>query len=147
MPFVAGSDLLGMIALGELAEHGFDPPPGLHQPPRPALCSGCRFGWASDKIEPVGCQFGVQLWAPITAITERPTVKASKDLRRDRTVGIIRWRQCRRGDHAGPGDPEMQAQPVIGLMRQRVVAARGEPAKAAAAVGSRKTADRDRQAV
>jgi len=140
MPFVAGSDLLGVTALGELAEHGFDPPPGLDQPPRPALCLGRRTERPSNEFEPVGRQFGVQRWAPVTAMTECPTVKASKDLRCDRTIGIIRRRHCRRGDHTGPSDPQMQAQSKIGLMRQRVVAKGGEPAKAAAAVGSREAA-------
>jgi|1186.fasta_scaffold562665_2 hypothetical protein len=47
-------------------------------------------------------------------------------------------RQGRRGDHAGSSDEQVQTQPVVGLVRQRVVPERAQAAEAPAAVRAAK---------
>src|SRR3954466_9917674 len=83
VPLVPGPDPLGVVALGELGQHGLDPPPRLDQPRRPPPRPGVLPPRGRDQVEPVGGELGAQGRAPVALVAERPTREAGEELGRD----------------------------------------------------------------
>ena len=109
VPLVAGADLFGVEALGQPAEHGFDPPAGLHEPSRPGRRLGGLSARRRDQVEAIGAEFRPQRRAPVAAVAQSSTLQSGEELGRDRPVGVVRRRQRGRGDHAGPSDDRLLA--------------------------------------
>jgi hypothetical protein len=91
---------------------------------------GCLAACRRDQVEAAGGEFRPQRRAPVAAVAQGPSLKAGEELERDRPIGLVGGRQRGCGDQAGPSDAQVQAQPVVGLVRKRVVSERGQSADA-----------------
>jgi hypothetical protein len=59
MPVVAGAGLFGVVALGELAEDGFNAPSGVDEPGRPAWALRVLAARGRKQIDTAGGEFGL----------------------------------------------------------------------------------------
>src|SRR3954466_12615065 len=60
VPLVPRPDPLGVVALGELAQHGLDPAPRRPQPHRPPPRPGALPAGRRDQVEPAGEELGAR---------------------------------------------------------------------------------------
>ena len=95
MPGIARPHPLGMVALGELAQHGFDATARLHQPARPASIGIGLARWRRHERHAVGGKLGAERRAPVGTVAQRPAGLAGQQFGRERPVRRIGRRQRR----------------------------------------------------
>lgn len=113
MPRIAGPDPLGLVALNQLSDARFDPPPLLphghrddvSQPQRPSLGLALLGLVGCQEMKDPGAQLCGQPRAPVVAIPHGPTASTIQKVFSDREIMDIGRRQAKEEPFVGV-DPQ-----------------------------------------